>query len=182
MRVVIASVSHTGTNFCKRLFRDMGWEDCGFNQEPSQDNAFNVGHIRDDDIFWLGLRLAADHKIPLICPFRHPYRVEESWLKQGRGSTRDLINAFRLMFSKCIPLNPYIMAVDSPVREECLEKMAKGLKLPLKSDWEVIKSKASTFDKDLSEFNPSPEIVAFTKEINQFLGQYYGKARKKKRG
>lgn len=182
MRVVIASVSHTGTNFCKRLFRDLGWEDCGFNQEPAEANAFNVGHIRNDDIFPLGLRLVEKHKVPLICPFRHPYRVEESWLKQGRGSKEDLISAFRLMFSKCIPLNPYIMPVDSDKREECLDVMSKGLGLPLKTKWEVVNSKAGTFEKGLKDFDPSPEIVDFTKEINQFLEKYYGKTRKRKRG
>jgi len=180
MRVVIASVSHTGTNFCKRLFIDKGWEDCAFNQEPSQGNAYLVGHIRHDDQIERALSLA--QKYPLICPFRHPYRVEESWLRQGRGTSRDLVKCFELMFDKFLPLKPYIMPVDSPTREKWLDAMAKGLKLDLKTDWEVMNSKANTYAMELSEFTPSDEIIRFTKEINQFLGQYYGKARKKKRG
>lgn len=181
MRVVIASIPHTGTNFAKRLFRDKGWEDCPFNQEPSTPDAFNVGHIRDDDLFPMGLRLA-EHGIPLICPFRHPYRVEESWRRQKRGSSKELVRCFQLLINKCLPHNPYILPVDSPIRERWLDEMAKGLGIPLKTDWEVINTKAGTFDMSLDEFKPSDEIIAFTKEINQFLGTYYGETRPNKRG
>ena len=167
MKIIIMSVSHTGTNFCKRLFRDKGWQDCALNQEPDQENAFFVGHIRNDDQIQRALSLS--EKYPLICPLRHPYRVEASWLKQGRGTSKEMVQSYRLMMEKFIPLNPYIMAVDSPKREECLKVMAEGLDLPLKTDWSVQNSKVGTYAMELTDFDPSPEVQSFTKEINQFL-------------
>jgi len=122
----------------------------------------------------MGLDRVVKRDLPLICPFRHPYRVEESWLRQGRGTSDDLAACFRLMFEKCIPLGPYIMPVDSPMREECLKELEEGLGLTLKTEWQIQNSKAGTHDMDLSEFTPSPVIIEFTKEIHQFLGKYYG--------
>jgi hypothetical protein len=171
------SVSHSGTNFCKRLFRDLGWQDCALNEEPVQDNAFYVGHIRNDDQIERALSLS--EKYPLIIPIRHPYRVEESWLRQGRGSSADMLSSYRILVERFLPLNPYILAVDSPKRKEQLTRIAKGLDLPLTTDWEVINAKANTYGMDLKEFNPSSQVQSFTKEIHQFLGKYYGRQRKK---
>lgn len=174
------SVSHTGTNFTKRLFIERGFEDLALNQSPTRKNAYYCGHIRPDDLQPLALKLAG--RMPLICPFRHPYRTEASWLKQGRGTSKDLVAAYRILFEKYIPLKPYILAVDSPNREKQLSELSKGIGLDLKTDWEVINTKANTYATDLKDFNPSDEVIAFTKEINQFLGTYYGETRPNKRG
>ena len=172
MKIVILSVPHTGTNFTKRLFRDLGWEDVALNAEPlDNDNAFYVGHIRHDDLLNRAKWLAV--KYPLICPFRHPFRCEESWRRRKKPRPiSEMIEGYKIMMDSFIPMDPYIMPVDSPLRKDCLKVMSKGLLVKLQTDWSVVGT-MGTHDLKLEDCIPSDPVIKLADEMQDFLQQYY---------
>ena len=169
MEIVILSVPHTGTNFCKRLFRDLGWEDVGLNERPRQKNAFYTGHVLKQGQIDAGLELSKSR--PLLVPFRHPFRVEESWRRHKRDMD-DLIPAFKALMDQIVPKNPYFMPVDSCVRELSLKHLSDGIGVPLKTTWEVIGS-TGTAEMEFEDFSPSEGIRHLADEMKPLLDRWY---------
>lgn len=84
-----------------------------------------------------------------------------------------MIECFRLYMEKFVPLNPYVIPVDSQFRDQALRAMASGLGLDLKTDWPVINGKQDTHDTALDDLNPSRAVLELTKEMAPFLSRYY---------
>lgn len=171
MNIVLISVPHTGTWFTIRLFTSLGLKENGLTPSTVEDNTVYHGHMLKGTQVGAALRFAKD--MPLVCPLRHPYRVEESW-RRRKKDVSDMIECFQLYMEKFVPLNPYVMPVDSPRREEYLRDMANGLGLSLQTDWPVINGKQDTHDVDLSELSPSPAVVGLVEDMRPFLSRYYG--------
>lgn len=168
--VVLCTIPYTGTSFTAKMFQGQGYVQTGLN-DNSQGRAIMTGHMLKETQIGMALDLAKKH--PLICTLRHPYRVEEAFRKRN-ADVAQVSRAFRTLTDRFLPLNPYIMAVDSPVREKCLEEMREGLGLNLNTDWSVVGSRSQTHDKDLSEFEPSDDIKTLVRKIWPFLSEYYG--------
>ena len=170
MNVCLISVPHTGTWFTIRLFKGM-LED-GLNPARIEDNTVYHGHMLKGGQVCAALRMAKD--MPLVCPLRHPYRCEESW-KRRKKDVSEMVECFRIYMDKFVPLNPYVMPVDSPRRDQCLRAMAAGLGMDLRADWgNVVNGKSGTHDLALSELSPSPAVVSLVKEMGPFLSRFYG--------
>lgn len=170
MNIVLISVPHTGTWFTIRLFTALRMAENNLVPARIEDNTVYHGHMLKGTQIGAALRLAKD--MPLVCPLRHPYRCEESW-KRRQKDVSEMVECFRLYMEKFVPLNPYIMPVDSPRREQCLRAMAAGLGLPLQTDWPVVNGKADTHELDLPELSPSPSVVSLVEEMRPFLSRFY---------
>jgi hypothetical protein len=109
---------------------------------------------------------------PLICPLRHPYLVEESWKRRGK-EIAPMIEAFRLLYTYCIPRNPLIMAVDSVAREGCLKLLSAALDVELTTDWSPERSISGTYDLSFRDMNASDEVLELADEMAPLLSQYY---------
>lgn len=171
MNIVLCSVPHTGTWFTIRLFTSFGMQENGLNPAVVEDNTVYHGHMLKGGQVGAAVRFA-DSGMPLVCPLRHPYRCEESW-KRRQKDVSEMIECFRLYMEKFVPLNPYVMPIDSPVRDQALRAMAAGLGLPLKTDWPVVNGKQDTHDVALSELSPSPAVVGLVEDMRPFLSRFY---------
>jgi len=81
MRIVTISVPHTGTWFTIRLFTALRMRETGLNASVLEDGVIYHGHMQKGT--QIGQALNLSKQMPLVCPLRHPYRVEESWRREG---------------------------------------------------------------------------------------------------
>lgn len=168
--IVTISVPHTGTWFTIRLFTNLGMREDGLTPSRLHDNTIYHGHMIKGTQVGFALQFA--RTMPLVCPLRHPYRVEESF-RRRRKDVSDMIEYFRTYMQKFFPLDPYIMPVDSPLREEALQRMRDGLGMDLRTDWPVINGKQSTHRIALQDCRPSLPVIKLAKEMEPLLSRYY---------
>lgn len=168
-KVVLISVPHTGTWFTIRLFK--GLNETNLVPSVIEDDTIYHGHMLKGTQVCAALRLAK--MMPLVCPLRHPYRVEESWKRRGKDIA-EMIECFRIYQDKFIPLDPYIMPVDSPYRGEALLKMSLGLDVPFVTDWPVVNGKKDTHDIPLEDLSPSQTVIELVQDMQPFLSRFYG--------
>ena len=167
MHVVLLTIPYSGTNFTADLFVRRGFERCGFFDEPAGDAVY-VGHMVRNVQIDKALELAQDR--PLITTFRHPFRIEESARRLNNPAYLAALDNF---FSQILPLNPFIVPVDSDSRDDYLQELEFSLGFGLETDWEPLGVKAGTNEMQLSDFRPSPEIIGLCLEQHQFLAQLY---------
>ena len=111
---------------------------------------------------------------PLVLPCRHPFRCEESYRRKGEEDyLAVMIPAYEVLIEKFAPLTDLFMCVDSENRESQLEHLRESLNIPLKTDWEVISSKSTTFGMKMSDFDPSEEARALVDRHSEFFGRFY---------
>lgn len=153
MNVVLISVPHTGTNFTISLFRQHGFRES--NLTPTQLEPWTLyhGHM----LKGTQVSMARKHAVhmPLVCPLRHPYRVEESWRRQSKD-IEHMVECFETMVREFMPLSPYILPVDSPRRDEALRELSEGLELEMTTDWPIVRERVGTHS--MTEFTPSQPV------------------------
>lgn len=169
MEIVLCSIPYTGTNFTAQLFTAKGFEHLANNDRP-QGNSIYVSHMIKETQISRALDLAKTR--PLVVPLRHPFRVEAAFTRQG-WPLQDMLTAYRTLCNRFLPLDPYIMPVDSEAREQRLQALSEGLGIDLKTDWKVVASKSGTYSQTLDQFTPSPDVQALTEELNGFLKAFY---------
>jgi hypothetical protein len=170
VNVVLISVPHTGTWFTIRLLTAAGLRETHLNPAKIEDGHVYHGHMLKGTQTHAAMRLAT--QMPLVCPLRHPFRVEESWRRKGKDIGY-MIECFRIYQDKFLPLDPLVMPVDSPKKNHALSELSAGLGLDLATDWSVVNGKSGTDGLDLTEFDPSPGVVDLVSEMHPFLARYY---------
>lgn len=158
---MVCSVPHTGAHLIAKMF-NLPW--IGLKDIPQRESLY-VGHIS------LGLiDLIMSKDCPIIVPMRHPFLVEESWRRRGKGTP---IESFSLLINEVDKKDPYYIAIDSPERDIHLARLNKGLGLKLVNNWEVKNSKHKTYDLDASGLEPSEEMKAFFGANQDFFDRFY---------
>lgn len=171
-QICLISVPHTGTIFCVYLFVGRGYDNLGLNHPPVSRKCVYHGHMLKPT--QVGFALEWVRKgLPLVMPLRHPYRVEEAWRRRGKD-VGEMIRGFRTMMDRFVPLDPYVMPVDSEARYGCLEAMRAGLGVDFQTDWTPRHVFLHTHG--LTQFSPSREVEGLVGEMGPFLARFYGAA------
>jgi hypothetical protein len=166
---VTISIPHTGTYFTIKLFTDAGYQDRGMcDRRLSSIPLIYHGHVDREEQVERALELA--RTLPLVIPFRHPYRVEHSWDK-SRWSLDALLQCYRTFVEKFLPLKPHLMPVDSPRRAELLAQISASLGVELKTDGSVINSLHKTHGMQMSEFSPSKRVIELAKSLEPIMAE-----------
>lgn len=168
--VVLVSVPHTGTKFTVRLLTQQGFREAGLFEKPHRRTIYQ-GHMLKEGQIQRGLELA--ERMPLVCPLRHPYRVELAWRKRGK-SIEELLTGFRTLVERFIPAGAHIFPVDSHMRSEALHSFSESIGEQIETDWAPVNVyKDGTHSVALSELEPSPEVRALAEDIEPVLARYY---------
>ena len=171
MEIVLISVMHTGTHVLKRIFDDAGFTGVGIGHSPPDwcVDAYRHGHVLTMNCSMLAIRLG--ETMPVVCPLRHPYRVEESWKRRGK-EIGPMIAQFRELAGKFAPM-AHVVPVDGPERDHWLDQLSGVLGRDLKTDWPIVRSISGTHDLALGDCNPSAPVEALVGEIGEFLAEFY---------
>ncbi|MCP4317736.1 MAG: hypothetical protein GY789_17385 [Hyphomicrobiales bacterium] len=171
MRVVLISVTHTGTNLLEDILKNGGFSRFPLEGGPRdvEGDAYYVGHVLHMNHSRQAEALGRE--IPVICPLRHPYRVEESWKRRGKN-IGEMVDAFRDLVGRSSGAN--FLPVDIPGRNYWLERLAGVLGRDLATDWPVKRSVCGTHSLELGECTPSLPVVALARELSEFLRGFYG--------
>jgi len=172
VKLCLLTVPHTGTKFTERMFWDLGYHAYAMVDDPKDDKALFGGHTVLPDQVELAKRLIEDRGFPLIVTLRHPYLVEKSWIGRNK-SVPNMINAFYVLGDLIKEYDPYVLPVDSPVREHCLELMREGLNLNLRTNWKPTNISQSTYELSPDEVTPSPEVQQMVTDLYPILVPYY---------
>ncbi len=128
------------------------------------------GHITDDEQAARALELA--QALPLVIPFRHPYRVAHSW-NLSRWPLDEMFRGYRTFVERFLPLKPHLMPVDSPRRAEVLARISASIGVDLKTDGSVVNSLHKTHGMKMSEFSPSADVIALAKSLEPVMAELY---------
>ena len=174
MEVIEISVPYTGTNFLAKLFTDRGFHRVSMVEEVHQKgDILRVAHCIKPTQVDPALRYVKSG-LPLVLPCRHPFRVQESYIRKGDGNHVDvMIEAFETLITKFAPLTENILCVDSERLEWQLSRMRRNLGLDLKTYWPVVASKSDTWRADLSEFSPTNDVIDLVDRHKEFFNQFY---------
>jgi hypothetical protein len=169
--VVSVSIPHTGTYFTIKLFTDAGFSDGSlFHQARGIGPHIYHGHMLKAAQIERAAELALE--MPLIIPFRHPYRVEHSWNLRGRPLS-EMFQCFRTLLERFAPLKPYFVPIDSQKRGEILENISESLGVRLKTDGSVVNGVRGTHKMRMDEFTPSKEVVELTESLQPLMAELY---------
>src|SRR5687768_3272750 len=100
--VVLISIPHTGTYFTIKLFTDAGFTEGSLFHPARSDSHIYHGHILKEAQIARAEEMALE--MPLVIPFRHPYRVEYSWHARAR-QYQELLGCYRTLIDRFLPLN-----------------------------------------------------------------------------
>jgi len=143
------------------MFKDYQW--VSFYEEPTQESAIYVGHLTINSIDAIK-RL----DYPIIIPLRHPYLVQESWVRRGKPLS-ELIENFKLLINELDPLNPLYLPIDVENRQDYLDEINKKLDLDLRTNWSIVNSKKHTYNISYKDIDPAPSIRRFVEgNLNRF--------------
>jgi hypothetical protein len=168
--VVSVSIPHTGTYFTVKLFTDAGFTDGSlFHQARSGSHLYH-GHLLKPAQIERAAELALE--MPLVIPFRHPYRVANSWQLRARPLS-EMFECYRTLLERFLPLNPYFMPVDSDRREEALQRLSEGVGVRLTTDWSVVNGMKGTHKMKLEEIVPTRQVVELTRGLEPLMESLY---------
>ena len=172
--LLVPSVRHTGTWFTIQLFMRQGWKQTHPDLYPMGPETVYHAHVeRERDVDTM-VKLAGCE--PMVIPFRHPFRVEESWRRREKHCIHNeqMLFSYRMLIDKILPLNPLIMPVDADInRDEALEALSAKTGVELTTDWLPINSKKQSHGLPFADLTPSPEIISITKELEPVLKHWY---------
>lgn len=174
MELIEISVPYTGTNFLAKLFTDCGFQRVGMQEQVhGNPDILRVAHCIKPTQIDPALTHVRQGK-PLVIPCRHPFLVEESYLRKGEGGYQPiLVDAFETLITEFAPLTDLILCVDSLKREDQLEHIKSSLDLQLKTDWGVIGSQSTTYGLNLSDLNPSKAVLDLLNRHKSFFSRFY---------
>jgi hypothetical protein len=168
--VVLTSIPHTGTYFTIKLFTDAGFSEGSLFYPARGDAHIYHGHMLKPGQIERALELARE--MPLVIPFRHPYRVEHSWHLRAR-SFDELLRCYRTFIDKFLPLKPLFMPIDSERREEHLKRLSAEVGVTLSTDWGVVNGVRGTHKVKLEDLTPSPKVVELVSELSPLMAELY---------
>jgi hypothetical protein len=168
--VVSVSIPHTGTYFTVKLFTDAGFTDGSLFHQARSDSHLYHGHLLKPAQIERAAELALE--MPLVIPFRHPYRVANSWQLRARPLS-EMFDCYRTLLDRFLPLNPYFMPVDSDRREEALQRLSEGVGVRLTTDWSVVNGMKGTHKVKLEEITPTRQVVELTRGLEPLMEDLY---------
>lgn len=168
--VVSISIPHTGTYFTIKLFTDAGFSEGSLFHPARGASHIYHGHMLKAAQIERATELACE--MPLVIPFRHPYRVEHSWNLRTRPID-EMLRCYRTLIERFMPLKPYWVPIDSERRGEILQRMSESLGVTLSTDGSVINGVKGTHKMKMSEFVPSREVIALTEELAPLMAEFY---------
>lgn len=175
--VFIASVHHTGTNFCTKLFKDIGYEQSDKTPKEAGNSAnyFHRAHIADSVA--TELKTWLDLGLPIVVPLRHPVATLKSWLSRGKDPA-ELKRQLDLLIGLVDTYKPLYLPIDSPDRDAYFTDLRLKVDLRLNTSWPVVASKAKGSDHraQLEPVSPTPEglenIMPYC--FHPFFERFYG--------
>lgn len=167
---VVISVPHTGTNFTMKLFTDQGFKGHSLMAISHSPWTLYQGHVMKSSQINRALELA--ESMPLVIPMRHPYRVEESW-RRRRKPVGEMVTSFQVLMERFVPLDPYFMPVDSPVRESALARLSAGLGVEFGTTWAVHGGETGTHDLALDDLAPSNAVRELVATMQPLISRFY---------
>jgi hypothetical protein len=168
--VVSISIPHTGTYFTIKLFTDAGFTDGSLFHQARSDSHVYHGHMIKEAQIARAEELALE--MPLVIPFRHPYRVEHSWNARARPLP-EMFDCYRTLLERFLPLRPYFMPVDSDRREEALQRLSEGVGARLTTDWSVVNGMKNTHKLKLEDFKPSKMVLELADDLQHVMADLY---------
>jgi len=165
------SIPHTGTYFTIKLFADAGFDEKSlfsplFQQKPT----IYHGHMIKPGQIEKALELA--EIMPLVIPFRHPWRVAQSWNLRARPLP-EMFECYRTLITRFLPLKPYLVPVDSPKRDEVLARISASLGVHLETDGSVINGVKGTHKMKMSDFKPSKKVIELAQSLEPVMAGLY---------
>ncbi len=168
---VTISIPHTGTYFTIKLFTDAGYHDKGlFDHRTKPAPTIYHGHMLKEGQISRALELA--QAMPLIIPFRHPYRVANSWNARGKPLD-EMFACFRVFTERFLPLNPHLMPIDSPRRAEVLAQISRTIGVDLRTDGSVINGVRGTHKVKFEDLKPSKKVIELAKSLESVIEALY---------
>jgi len=133
--LLLASVYHTGTRFCREsLFGDFSFGPRTIGTNP-QATYVHIEPVHIEPLqYWLK---TAEHT---VVPLRHPLLVASSWKARGLHLTL-LDEQWRTLVDVVMPRDPIYLPLDHPDRGRYLEVLNKRMGLNLKTDWQPVGSR-----------------------------------------
>jgi hypothetical protein len=169
--VVSISIPHTGTYFTIKLFTDAGFTDGSLFHQARSDSHVYHGHMIKETQIARAEELALE--MPLVIPFRHPYRVAHSWNMRGKPLD-EMFRCYEAFVERFLPLKPYLMPVDSDRREEALQRISDGVGVRLTTDWSVVNGMKSTHKLKLEDIPPpSKKLVELVSRLEPVMADLY---------
>lgn len=166
----LSSIPHTGTHFTLDLFRRYDFIDAGLNDAPhSGHGTIYHGHMLKETQIGQALSLAED--MPLICPLRHPYWVEETWRRRSRNMG-ELVEGFHTLVNQFDPAG-FVFAIDADDKQAQLRRLSAYVGFELESEFPVVHSLSGTTGLTRDQLDPSREIQQLVQDIEPFLSRYY---------
>lgn len=169
MIINIPTIPHTGSYLvADGLFG--GFKRLGLNSKPENGcKYFDHLFLHKIDA-WKGKMEA----YPSIIPLRHPILTAVSWARRNRD-LGEMCVMWYVLVEQLDRYNPYYIPVDSPNRNDWLDRLNKGLRLDLSTNWPIINSKHNTFEatiEDIPEDNRE-QIERLCKNLDDFLSRFY---------
>ena len=168
--VVLTSIPHTGTYFTIRLFTDAGFTEGSLFYPARGESHIYHGHMLKPGQIERALELARE--MPLIIPFRHPYRVEHSWNLRARPLD-EMFRCYRTLVERFLPLKPLFMPIDSEQRVEHLKRLSAEVGVELSTDWSVVNGVRGTHKTKLEDLQPSQKVVDLVNELAPVMADLY---------
>ena len=165
------SIPHTGTYFTIRLFTDAGFGETSLFSPLWRPNpTIYHGHMIKAGQIERALELA--EIMPLVIPFRHPYRVEHSWNVRARPLD-EMFECYRTLITRFLPLKPYLMPIDSDRRAEVLARISASIGVRLTTDGSVVNGMKNTHKMRMDEFTPSKKVIELAKSLEPVMAELY---------
>lgn len=156
--ICLISVPHNGTMFVREIFLTNGWTDTTLNGRVNGPTLFQ-GHCEKLTQTLAAIELS--HRMPVIMPLRHPYRVEESWRRRGEDTNR-MLYAYAHMLDYLGPCVTVWLPIDADnqVRQRAREQLNDAAGKRLSIVWDrPVNSVHDTHSVDVTTLDPSDEII-----------------------
>ena len=153
----LISVPHNGTNFVREIFVSQGWNDITLVGRKTGPTMYQ-GHCEKLTQTLAAIELS--HRMPVIMPLRHPYRVEESWRRRNEDTDR-MLSAYAHMLDYLRPCVTVWVPIDgdNQVRQFARQRLNEAAGKTLSIVWDrPVNSLHGTHALDISTLDPSERM------------------------
>lgn len=107
---------------------------------------------------------------PIVVPMRHPEAVFRSWKSRAK-SVNALMMQYEMLKAFIAPAEPFYLPIDTPDRDEYLDKLSKLTGKHIHSRWPVVSSCGKTAELNDNEMNMVRSVMS-----DGFFDPFYGSA------
>lgn len=169
MVILIPTIPHTGTKLLadSLLFE---FEHNALINKPKNGQKID-DHIYPEKITrWKELM----QEYPAIVPLRHPIKCAVSWERRNRD-LGEMVVMWYILVEQLDQFNPHYLPIDSPKRNQYLNRINQSLGLKLSTDWPITNSKHGSSEATIQDLglNSRGQILRLCKNIEHFLDRFY---------